>query len=144
MAQEATTGADGVLHLPARDIAEPAHLSDTARAFLSAERLPAPAYPAPDDAASWRKVVKAQNANFAKLAGARVDQAIARCERRVIGGADVYVAAPLEMANPGKLCLSFHGGALLFYGGDLTAVDAARSADQTGCVCWSEIGRAHV
>lgn len=137
MVDEAKTGPDGVLHMPARDIPVPPHISDAARAFLSAERLPAPTYPALDDAASWRKVVKAQNGNFAKLAGDRLTQAAARCEKRVIAGTDVYIAEPLKGARPGKLCISFHGGALLFYGGELVVVDAARAADQTGCLCWS-------
>lgn len=134
---EATTGPDGVLQMPARDIPVPGHISETARAFLSAERLPAPTYPALDDAASWRKVVKAQNGNFAKLAGPRLEAAARRCEKRVIAGADVYIAEPLKGARQGKLCISFHGGALLFYGGELVVVDAARTADQTGCICWS-------
>lgn len=135
--EEAQVGKDGVLNMPARPIKVPAHVSDAARRYLSAERLPAPTFPALDDKASWKKLLGAMDANFVKLAGPAIDQALSRCTTREIGGAPVYIASPAQARHEGKACLSFHGGALIIYGGRLVGFDAARSADQTGCVTWS-------
>jgi acetyl esterase/lipase len=135
---DARIAEDGTLHMPARDIPLPTTVSDQARAFLSAPRPPAPDYPALDNTEAWRKIVASRDRMFLELGGERVARTMARAEKHAIAGTDVYVAAPREgAARPGKLCLSFHGGALLFYGGPLTAFDAALSADQTGCVAWS-------
>ena len=131
-----TIGPDGTLHMPARPIALPGSISEAARQFLATPRLPLQNFPALDNAEGWRRLIAATNTRFAGLVGERLDQALARTEKRVIGGADVYVASPANPI-PGKVCLSFHGGALIVYGGRLTGFDAARTADQTGCVTWS-------
>ncbi len=128
---------DGALEMPARRVAAPAHVSDAARAFLAAPRRALPQHPALDDAAAWRRTIAATDDMFAKLAGEGLERQIARAERMVVAGADVYAASPRETAREGKLCLSLHGGALIVYGGRLVGFDAARSADQTRCLTWS-------
>ncbi|BCW88725.1 hypothetical protein sos41_18670 [Alphaproteobacteria bacterium SO-S41] len=138
MKVDAKTEADGTLNMPARDIPLPTTVSEQARAYLALPRPPFPDYPALTNTEAWRKIVASRDKFFLDMGGERVARGMARAEKHVIAGADVYIAEPRQgAARPGKLCLSFHGGALLFYGGPLTAFDAARSADQTGCVAWS-------
>lgn len=135
---DAKITADGTLAIPARAIPRPSTLSEPARTFLAAPRLPFPDFPALDNKEAWRKIVASRDKAFLDLGGERVARTMARAEKQVIAGADVYVAEPrLGTPRAGKVCLSFHGGALLFYGGPLTGFDAARSADQTGCLTWS-------
>ncbi|MFT3811215.1 MAG: alpha/beta hydrolase [Micropepsaceae bacterium] len=135
---DAATAPDGTLIMPARDIPLPSTVSEQARAYLAMPRPPFPDYPALDNKDAWRRIVASRDKMFLDLGGERVARTMARAERHRIAETDVYVAAPREgAARPGKLCLSFHGGALLFFGGSLTAFDAARSSDQTGCVTWS-------
>jgi acetyl esterase/lipase len=135
---DAKIAPDGTLAMPAHDIPCPSTVSGLARAFLAAPRLPFPDFPALDNADAWRRVVASRDRAFLELGGDRVARTMARAEKRLIAGTDVYTAEPrTAAARPGKVCLSLHGGALLFYGGALTAFDAARSADQTGCLTWS-------
>lgn len=129
---------DGTLVMPERRIALPSTVSDAARAFLGTPRPPFGDMPALDNKEAWRKIVASRDKAFLDLGGERVARTMARAEKHRIAGTDVYIAEPRKDAPlSGKVCLSFHGGALLFYGGALTAFDAARSADQTGCLTWS-------
>ena len=135
---DARIAVDGTLEMPANRIAVPGTVSDIAQTFLQAPRLPFPDFPSLDNAEAWGRIVASRDKAFLDLGGERVKRQMARAEKRRIADTDVYVAEPRTgAARAGKLCLSFHGGALLFYGGELTAFDAARSADQTGCLTWS-------
>lgn len=134
---DAKIGVDGALEMPARSIAVPGTVSEAARRHLATPRLPFNNFPALSDKDGWRRLIAAMDGNFAKLAGPLLDEALARAPKKVIADTDVYVAEPRGKVHAGKACLSLHGGALIVYGGRLVAFDAARSADQTGCLTWS-------
>ena len=55
------------LHIAARDIPVPAHLSPQAQAWLAMPRGPRAGYPAIDDSAGWRAHVAAMDAMVSQM-----------------------------------------------------------------------------
>ncbi len=113
--------ADG-LHVPARDIPVPAHLSDTARAYL----MPPPArmaYPELGDLAAWKAYVEAMDNAVLPLLrqiGGSVEAQVLEIDA---GGARVFDirAAGVAPDSPGVI-LEIHGGALILCGGELCRI----------------------
>jgi len=55
------------LHVPAREIPVPAHLSPQAQAWLSMPRPTGAGYPALDDAEGWRRHIAASDAMIMQM-----------------------------------------------------------------------------
>lgn len=127
----------GRLALSARKVPVPAHLSDTARQHLTTPPEPRRPFPATHDAESWAPYIDSRNAAFRnRLTPALLDR-LKQVKRTSLGGTAGFVAEPERDVLAGKVCLSFHGGALMLQGGDLVAYDAWKTASQAGCLTFS-------
>lgn len=130
-------GGDLTLHLPARAIPVPAHLSEIARAYLTPQAGTMP-YPAIDDAAGWRAYVAAVDQSVIPMlsrADAKIDASV---EERDADGARVFDIVPVGVsADSGGIVLDIHGGALILCGGDLCRVMGVNSAMRLQRRVWS-------
>ena len=110
-----------VLHVPAREIPVPTHLSPQAQAWLSMPRPPGGAgYPALDDAEAWRAQIAAGDANIMQMyLGGRPRPECTITEIRE-GKARGFELVPdgLDPADR-RVYLDIHGGALIMGGGDV-------------------------
>ena len=129
-----TDGDTHLVHIPARAIPVPAHLSPEAQAMLSLPPLgDAPATPSPDDKDGWRARTAAQNemvlAQFAPRA-AKVDAVVA--DRR-IDGVPVYVITPAGTSpDDHRVFLEIHGGALVMGNGECCRAMGLTAIPRTG------------
>lgn len=130
----------GVVRLPARDIPPPAGISDEARATLAMSAPGNGPFPAEGDLEGWRAyVAKAGAAADAMRAGLsaklHADVTAAR-----LGGAATYVATPRpeRLVSDRHVLLDFHGGGLIFGGGEAAvSFNAKMMALRTGRVAYS-------
>lgn len=127
----------GKLVLAAREVPPPAHLSDEAREFLMMTPASRTPFPTTNDSASWAAYIESRNAAFQDKFGPRLVEAMKRVQSNRLGDACVYIAEPHVDLQPGKVCLSIHGGAFMLQGGALVAYDAWRTSSQTGCLTFS-------
>lgn len=130
---------NGMVKLPARDIPQPAALSDQARAVLGAPRLPPRAYPPASDKAAWKKLIAANDGRNLELAAQYMSRLQADLEERTIAGRPVHVGTPrgARLLDKRHVVLDIHGGALIFGGGEMTKLDAAAMALRTGRVTYA-------
>lgn len=116
----------------------PVSVSEEARRFL---RTPAPddapALPAPDDASAWLALIAARDAEIAQ----RFDgfEVPVESEEILIGGVRTYVlrASGVEDGADAPVYLDFHGGGLVFGGGDVCRLMGSVSAMTNGMVTWA-------
>ncbi|HTZ69163.1 MAG TPA: alpha/beta hydrolase [Acetobacteraceae bacterium] len=126
-----------VLHVPARDIPVPAHLSPEARAQLAHGTFSNPPWPAQDDIPAWRALIAHMDeAGLAGLTmiGQHVDAEITKIEA---GGVAVYVATPRGANDDGAVYLDVHGGALLWGGGACCGAMGRISAGLVRAAVWA-------
>lgn len=102
-----------------RTIAPPAHLSPEAAAQLSAPTMENPPWPALDDIDGWRKMI----ADMDRLGSGFLDAMSAHLavgiEEVEANGVRVFVATPRDLAaDDPAIYMDFHGGALLWGGGE--------------------------
>ena len=128
-----------MLHLPARDIPVPTSVSPEAQSVLAMGRLmPAPEYPALDDAEGWRAYVAETDGFVRSMVGNGVAGFDGTIEERVIGACTVYVVTPDGVADDDRrVYLDIHGGAWIMGGGDLCQRTAVVSAKQVAARVWS-------
>lgn len=94
------------------------------------------AMPAPDDHAGWTALRAAADAQYAAAVRGLAGALRAEATTIRVGETLVHVASP-EAGNPsGAAFLDFHGGALVFGGGEACLAGARRQADQHGIVCY--------
>jgi len=133
---------EGTIHLGAHAIPLPASISPAAREWLKAiPRRPALAYPAPEDKAAWRELVRQVDAAFMAKVEA-CDAMIgdrATVEAIDVGGVTVQVATPAVMSDAmrGRAMLAVHEGGFMYLGGPWVRVEAALTAIEWGCVAYS-------
>lgn len=111
---------DIVLHVPARDIPAPTHLSAGARGSLRQPPPLSPTLPL-DDKAAWREYVQAFNASMMPMLEQMVPlEGTATVEERHADGVRLWDIKPAEV-KPGDrgIVLELHGGGLLMCGGEL-------------------------
>lgn len=136
MSQQPDGGA--VLHVPARTIALPRHLSPQAAAQLSAGTIANPPWPDVDDIPAWRELV----CRMDEIGGAgltMMSQHIAASVREIdAGGARVFEVTP-EGHDPAdqRVYLDFHGGALLWGGGDCCRSMGKLTSSMVGARTWA-------
>ncbi len=129
--------------VPERLIPVPSSISPEAQASLARlvreDGVPLNALytmPTPDDHGGWTALKAAADVQYAaavkRLAGALQSEV----EQVKIGDATLHIATPKIVRKPDCAYVDFHGGALVFGGGDACRVQAQMQADQHGVVCY--------
>lgn len=127
-----------VLHVPARDIPIPVHLSPEAAAQLAGGTMSNPPWPEVGDTQAWRDLVT-QMDQLGEAGLAMMSQHIAASVEEIdAGGARVFVVTPddHDPADP-RVYMEFHGGALLWGGGNSCRSMGKISSAMMGAKCWA-------
>ncbi|MCW6536892.1 alpha/beta hydrolase [Sphingomonas lycopersici] len=129
--------------IPERIIPFPASISVEARAAL--ERLvgddgsplnAAFVMPEPDDHEGWLRVKAAVDRQYAEAVKGLAGQLRSTVETIRIEAATIHVATPAATFNDDRAYIDFHGGALVFGGGEACRAGARMQADQHGVKCY--------
>ena len=105
--------------IPARNLEDPAYLSEAARMYLQQQPEPS-AYPALEDKAGWQAYVAAVDQGVLPLLSRICEVVPAKVEERDAGGARVFDIAPPGLPNDSRgVILDMHGGGLIMCGGEL-------------------------
>jgi epsilon-lactone hydrolase len=125
------------LHVPAREIPIPAHLSPEAQAQLAAGTLSNPPWPALEDIQAWRALIASMDK--VGLAGlTQMGQHITADVKEIdADGVRVYSVKPRALADHGAVYLDIHGGALLWGGGPSCRAMGMLSADMMNANVWA-------
>jgi acetyl esterase/lipase len=129
--------AGSVLHVPARDIPMPTHISPQAQAMLArGAGEPFPTLP-PDDLEGWRKAIAVMDENvLARTAGWPV--ADASVEEIQVDGVHVYVITPKGSGeDDARVFLDIHGGAFILGGGAVCRHTGLGAASRVGSRTWA-------
>jgi acetyl esterase/lipase len=126
-----------IVHVDARDLIHPAHLSRAAKASLDLQK-PGPPYPDPSDKAAWKTLIDSTNGFLKKLAGAGTSAAPLTIEEKQVAGVTVYVVAPQDLPKDDRnIILEMHGGALVYGGGETCMIMAQRTATRLRRRVWT-------
>lgn len=130
MAEDQT---DGRL-VPERRLPEPLSVSPEARASLATvTKVDASPLPALDDKAGWRKHVADRNEAILKLLGPRLGAVGVAGVPDTISGVPVFRVTPPGVATDDRrVYLDFHGGALVYLGGEGARLMAGGTALRVG------------
>lgn len=121
------------LHVPARELRVPGHLSPAAQAFLSRPASPATAYPALDDKEGWRQHIAAGDRNIIDNYFAHVPDIPGRISELRENDASGFEIVPEGVAaSDRRVYLDIHGGALIMGGGAVCRKMAMGSAARYG------------
>jgi epsilon-lactone hydrolase len=121
------------LHISARDIPVPRHLSAEAQAFLAAPRPAAAGYPALDDAAGWKQRIAAMDAMVAQMYFGRPPATSCKVSDLREGAALAYELIPEGVDPAGRrVFLDIHGGALIMGSGEVCKAMALATASRVG------------
>jgi len=121
------------LHVPARVIPVPAHLSEPAQDFLSLPNPGVASYPAPDDAAGWKAHIAAGDDNIMTHYLSGMPPFDGTIVDRHVGDARGYELIPAGVtAADRRVYLDIHGGALIMGGGEVCRKMAIGSALRLG------------
>jgi epsilon-lactone hydrolase len=135
-------------HKPGVTVAErivpfPSSVSAEARAAL--ERLvgddgrplnAAFAMPGPDDLEGWQHVKAAVDRSYADAVKGLAGRLRSRVETIRAGSATIHVATPEAVFDASLAYMDFHGGALVFGGGEACLAGARMQADRHGVTCY--------
>ena len=129
--------------VPGRLIPFPSSISAEARASLARlvddDGIPLNSLhtmPRPDDHAGWMKIKAAVDGQYAEAVKGLAGTLRARAETIRTGEASIHLATPEAMTQPDCAYLDFHGGALVFGGGEACRAQALMQADQHGALCY--------
>lgn len=120
------------LRVAERLIPLPMSVSRQARETLAAfARGDTAAYPASDDLAAWKAMIKASNEGVSAMISRAEHDAACQAEQIDLGGVPSYHAVPRSSAHgtPGIL-FDLHGGGLILGGGDLARRFALKTATE--------------
>lgn len=92
--------------------------------------------PSPDDHAGWMRVKAAADGHYAAAMKELAGTLQARVETIRTCDATIHVATPDTVTVPDCAYLDFHGGALVFGGGDACRAQARMQADRHGVLCY--------
>jgi hypothetical protein len=126
------------LHVDAREIPIPAHISEPARRFLAtAGAAPRTPMPTSQDEAAWREAAQAWDSRILPMIEPLLADLPVSVETRRIGACDVYIATPHNLSGPAATYayLDIHGGALVFGGGRFAEL-MARARAACACSAW--------
>lgn len=94
------------------------------------------AMPLPDDHAGWMEIKAAADGQYAAAVKGLAGTLRASVETIRIGDATIHLATPETTDKPDCAYLDFHGGALVFGGGEACRAQARMQADQHGALCY--------
>lgn len=92
--------------------------------------------PLPDDHAGWMKIKAAADGQYASAVKGLAGTLRASVETVRTGEATIHVATPETTVNPDCAYLDFHGGALVFGGGEACRAQTRMQADQHRVLCY--------
>jgi len=92
--------------------------------------------PLPNDHVGWMKIKAAADGQYAAAVKGLAGSLRAGVETIRTGGATIHLATPETMVEPERAYLDFHGGALVFGGGEACRAQARMQADQHGALCY--------
>jgi acetyl esterase/lipase len=120
------------LHVPAREIPVPTHMSPAAQAWLAAPRPLGADYPALDDALGWKRRIAATDAVILQMFASR-PAFVGEVRDLSEGGARGFELLPsgVDPADR-RVYLEIHGGALVMGGGDVCRTMATVAAGVVG------------
>jgi len=120
------------LHVRARDIPMPAHLSPAAQAMLAQPREILE-YPPADDIAKWRDYIARLDGVVLAMLQPLASQISADSEATEVNGVRVFTSTPHGAAvRDGAIFLDVHGGALVAGGGESCRILGGLWADKVG------------
>jgi epsilon-lactone hydrolase len=128
---------------PKHTVPFPSSISPEARAAL--ERLvgedgsavnSAYVMPEPGDRQGWLGMKAAVDHQYADTVKTLAGRLRATVETITTGSATIHVATPEAPSNMDRAYIDFHGGALVFGGGDACRAGAQMQADQHGVICY--------
>jgi monoterpene epsilon-lactone hydrolase len=127
-----------VLHVPARDIPMPTHISPQAQAMLAR----GPGQPFPDlpldDLDAWRKKIAEMDENVLAMTAGTPAAVDATVEEVEVDGAHVYVITPQGIGEDDRrVFLDVHGGAYVLGGGAVCRHTGLRTARRVGSRTWA-------
>ncbi len=121
----------------------PASISPKARASLermvNAQGVPLNALhamPSPDDHTGWMTIKAAADDHYAAALSRLAGTLRSGIETVSAGDATIHVATPESVTQPDRGYLDFHGGALVFGGGEACRIQARMQADRYGVRCY--------
>ena len=123
------------LHVDAKEVPIPAHISEEARRFLAtAGAAPRSKMPASTDATAWREAAKAWDERILPMIEPLLAGLPIALETQRIGQCDVHIATPHGLSGPAATYtyLDIHGGALVFGGGRFAQLMAIGRAAALG------------
>lgn len=92
--------------------------------------------PQSDDHAGWIKIKAAADEHYAAAVKGLAGALRAGVETIRSGDATIHVATPETIVKPDCAYLDFHGGALVFGGGEACRAQTRMQADQHGALCY--------
>jgi len=114
----------------------PSTVSEQARRFLAADTAAQPPLPPAEAHDAWDALIRGTNAYIAKLSAGAAALPVT-VDRQDIAGVSVAVAEPDGIETDGPVYLDFHGGALIYGGGDLLDLTVATTAAGAGMTTWA-------
>ncbi len=126
------------LDVPARTIGLPSHLSPEAQAQLAHGTMSNPPWPAPDDIPAWKALIASMDEiGFAGLS--MLSQHVAASVEEIDAeGVRVFVITPEGIAADDRsVYMDFHGGAMLWGGGDSCREMGKITAAMMGAKVWA-------
>jgi epsilon-lactone hydrolase len=128
------------LEVPPRVIPVPTTISREAQAMLALGPMPAPEYPALDDADGWRRMIAATDQAMLSMwtdAGLASPDGF-EFEELTVDGVRVFVITPDGLdPDDRRTYLDIHGGAFIVGGGDLCRVIGTMTAAKLGMRVWT-------
>jgi monoterpene epsilon-lactone hydrolase len=124
------------LYVPAKALAPPASVSPKAQAMLGAPVVETAGYPPLDDAAAWRSYIAAADAGLLQRFAGIADHVDADVQEIDVDGVRVYDITPAG-ADPGRIQLDIHGGALVMGAGECCRAMGIAAAARAGARTWA-------
>jgi epsilon-lactone hydrolase len=125
------------LHLPARDIPIPSHLSPQAAGQLAMPGMTNQPWPALDDIEGWRATIAAADAMGLPFLTMLASPVEAERGEFMVGDIPVYTAKPKDAPEDGAVYLEIHGGALIQGGGECCRQMGLISAGMMRAETWA-------
>jgi epsilon-lactone hydrolase len=125
------------LHVPARDVPIPSHLSPQAAGQLAMTPMQNQPWPDPTDHAAWRETIKAADAMGLPFLTMLASATEAETELIEAGGVPIHLIRPKDAPDDGAVYLEIHGGALIQGGGENCRQMGIISAGMMRATVWA-------
>jgi epsilon-lactone hydrolase len=133
-----TTDATPALHVPARDIPVPAHLSHEARSVLAMAPMQPRELPALDDRDGWRTTIAARDEAVLSMIAEQASRVAADTAEIDLDGVIVYVITPQGTPDDDRrVFLEIHGGGFITGGGACCRAMGINAVARAGVRMWA-------